>query len=49
MNARIVIGAGLLLAGMTGFCGMARALAVLPWNKTPSRPGGGAPCSSGCS
>ncbi|MDH2997093.1 hypothetical protein A1D22_05285 [Pasteurellaceae bacterium LFhippo2] len=28
------VGAGLLFAGVTGFCGMARLLAVMPWNKT---------------
>ena len=27
------VGAGLLYAGATGFCGMARLLAVLPWNR----------------
>jgi rhodanese-related sulfurtransferase len=27
------VGAGLLFAGVTGFCGMARMLAVMPWNK----------------
>jgi rhodanese-related sulfurtransferase len=33
------VGAGLLFAGVTGFCGMARLLAVMPWNQrafTPS-------------
>ena len=28
-----VIGAGLLLSGLTNSCGMARVLAVMPWNK----------------
>lgn len=28
-------GAGLLLAGLTGFCGMARLLTVMPWNARP--------------
>ncbi len=28
------VGAGLMLAGFTGFCGMARLLAIMPWNKT---------------
>ena len=28
------VGAGLLMAGVTGFCGMARVLAVMPWNQT---------------
>ena len=27
------VGAGLFLAGATGFCGMARILAVMPWNR----------------
>jgi len=27
------IGAGLLFAGTTGFCGMARLLALMPWNR----------------
>lgn len=27
------VGAGLLQAGITGFCGMARLLRVMPWNK----------------
>lgn len=26
-------GAGLLTAGLTGFCGMARMLALMPWNR----------------
>ena len=33
------VGAGLLFAGVSGFCGMARLLAVMPWNRralTPS-------------
>lgn len=27
------VGAGLVFAGATGFCGMARLLALMPWNK----------------
>ena len=27
------VGAGLLFAGTTGFCGMARLLALMPWNR----------------
>ncbi|MEK9970090.1 MAG: rhodanese family protein [Ferrovibrio sp.] len=27
------VGAGLMTAGLTGFCGMARLLALLPWNR----------------
>ncbi|KNC88232.1 rhodanese family protein [Trabulsiella odontotermitis] len=30
------VGAGLLLAGISGFCGMARLLAVMPWNRRAS-------------
>lgn len=29
------VGGGLLLAGATGFCGMANLLALMPWNKAP--------------
>jgi 3-mercaptopyruvate sulfurtransferase SseA len=28
-----IAGIGLLVAGITGFCGMAKILALLPWNK----------------
>jgi rhodanese-related sulfurtransferase len=31
------VGAGLVFAGITGFCGMARLLALLPWNRVASR------------
>ncbi len=31
-----IVGAGLVLAGVTGFCGMALLLARMPWNRTPS-------------
>ena len=27
------VGAGLMFAGVTGFCGMARLLALMPWNR----------------
>lgn len=27
------VGAGLLFAGLTGFCGMAKLLALMPWNR----------------
>ena len=30
----LVVGVGLLFAGLTGFCGMARVLQWMPWNKT---------------
>ena len=29
----IFVGAGLAFAGVTGFCGMARILALMPWNR----------------
>jgi rhodanese-related sulfurtransferase len=31
------VGGGLLLAGLTGFCGMARLLAFMPWNRRTHR------------
>ena len=31
------VGAGLFVAGATGFCGMARLLAVMPWNRPAAR------------
>lgn len=30
------IGAGLVFAGATGWCGMAQVLALMPWNRRPS-------------
>ncbi|MFH7827983.1 rhodanese family protein [Kluyvera chengduensis] len=33
------VGAGLTFAGVTGFCGMARLLAVMPWNRRSSTNG----------
>jgi len=45
----VVIGAGLMFAGISGFCGMARVLALLPWNKIPPPPSGGASCGGSCS
>ena len=32
------VGAGLTFAGISGFCGMARLLAVMPWNRVPLEP-----------
>lgn len=32
------VGAGLFVAGATGFCGMARLLALAPWNRGLTRP-----------
>lgn len=31
------VGAGLTLAGATGYCGMANLLALMPWNRTAAR------------
>ncbi|MGE5537601.1 MAG: rhodanese-like domain-containing protein [Gemmatimonas sp.] len=31
------VGAGMVVAGVTGFCGMARILAAMPWNRVPAR------------
>lgn len=33
----VFIGAGLLVAGLTGFCALANALAKLPWNRCDTR------------
>ncbi len=41
-----LVGAGLTLAGSTGFCGMALVLMRMPWNKVAPTPGGGT--SGGC-
>ena len=32
------VGAGLLFAGVSGFCGMARLLALMPWNRQTFAP-----------
>ena len=32
------VGAGLLFAGISGFCGMARLLAAMPWNRRAFNP-----------
>jgi rhodanese-related sulfurtransferase len=32
----IFVGAGLAFAGITGFCGMAHLLALMPWNRRPA-------------
>jgi hypothetical protein len=39
----LVLGCGLLFAGLTGFCGLALLLAKMPWNKTAT----GNPASCG--
>lgn len=35
------VGAGLTVAGVTGFCGMARVLKLMPWNKALRTPAAG--------
>ncbi len=30
------VGAGLVFAGISGWCGMARVLGMMPWNRTPA-------------
>lgn len=32
----VFVGAGLTLAGASGFCGMAHLLALMPWNRRPA-------------
>ena len=49
MSSSGFVGAGLVFAGVTGFCGMARMLGLMPWNRArasglPS-PSGTAPLS----
>ena len=34
----LLVGAGLMNAGVTGFCGMARVLLHMPWNRSLHRP-----------
>lgn len=34
----LFVGAGLMTAGLTGFCGMARLLVYMPWNRAFYRP-----------
>ncbi len=33
LAASVFVGAGLMFAGLTGFCGLARLLSFMPWNK----------------
>jgi rhodanese-related sulfurtransferase len=37
----LFVGAGLMTAGITGFCGMARVLVHMPWNRTLYQPQSG--------
>jgi len=37
----LFVGVGLMNAGVTGFCGMARILVHMPWNRSAYRPQGG--------
>ena len=36
----LFVGAGLMVAGITGLCGMARLLALAPWNRRAAAPHG---------
>ncbi len=38
MGLSAFVGAGLVFAGATGFCGMARMLALMPWNRPFASP-----------
>lgn len=38
------VGCGLMFAGITGWCGMAKLLAVMPWNRSPKQAGSSASC-----
>lgn len=40
------VGAGLMFAGVSGWCGMAMLLAKMPWNKVGSGSSGGASCAA---
>jgi rhodanese-related sulfurtransferase len=40
------VGAGLVVAGITGFCGMARLLARMPWNHGRGTEDAGAPAAA---
>jgi glyoxylase-like metal-dependent hydrolase (beta-lactamase superfamily II) len=42
------VGAGLTVAGATGFCGMALVLMRMPWNRVPAGAGGGATAGGSC-
>ena len=46
----VLVGAGLMFAGISGFCGMAKVLIYLPWNKPfrKSSSGSEPDCGSGC-
>jgi NADPH-dependent 2,4-dienoyl-CoA reductase/sulfur reductase-like enzyme/rhodanese-related sulfurtransferase len=45
----VVIGAGLVFAGVSGFCGMAKVLAWMPWNKAHGKAPESPTCTTGCS
>lgn len=38
----LFVGAGLVFAGVSGWCGMARLLALMPWNRPPAAGAGAA-------
>lgn len=41
-----LVGAGLMMAGATGFCPMRKVLALMPWNQRGGNCGGGGCCCS---
>jgi NADPH-dependent 2,4-dienoyl-CoA reductase/sulfur reductase-like enzyme/rhodanese-related sulfurtransferase len=45
----VLIGAGLVFAGVSGFCGMAKVLAWMPWNRVGSPPASTSSCAPRCS
>ncbi len=40
LGLSLFVGSGLIFAGVSGWCGMAKLLAVMPWNRVaePSQP-----------
>ena len=40
------VGCGLMFAGLTGWCGLAKLLAVMPWNRALRQAGAAASCCS---
>jgi len=40
------VGCGLIFAGVSGWCGMAKLLAVMPWNRRAGKPCGSESCCS---
>jgi rhodanese-related sulfurtransferase len=44
----VIVGCGLIFAGTTGICGMARLLSKLPWNRVDRSSGSRPPCNPTC-